>query len=347
MILQGSYFVLPAASQKLRNIFQGVCRLLPFFVEGNERLRDCVCDTSTLEVSPKFRPLEVRVGHGLFWRIAQNSRIQIKTMAGKIVSEELTAYLAQHQVYTKLQQAMEAVALHKPSSPAGFLRDFFNPDSNTGVKPTSHVVFVGPPCSGKTTQAHMLAEALGYECICTQSLAGDSAKRNAGSLCENDDIIGAVKVELLAKKSLSWVLDGFARTEIEAFSMKASAAYQPTHVIELRLPLDAILTRARAKEDPEAVRAEERVYAANRRGIRAVFEASFRTVDCTGLSEDAIHERVMAILSAPPVLKTADNEVLPRGPAIIDAQTEVGDFTLSRVPNTIPTIEEVTPDGGK
>ncbi|HKN88703.1 MAG TPA: adenylate kinase [Acidimicrobiia bacterium] len=92
------------------------------------------------------------------------------------------------------------------------------------------LIFLGPPGSGKGTQAKLLAQRLGVPAISTGDMLRDAVRRGtplgrraqavmeAGELVPDDVVIGVV-AERLAKDDAvddGFVLDGFPRTRVQA-----------------------------------------------------------------------------------------------------------------------------------
>lgn len=252
-------------------------------------------------------------------------------MAAKITDDAIVEYLEERQIYIKLQQAMEALAIHKPDNPCGFLKNYFDP-AKTTCKTTHRVIILGPPCSGKSTMCNLLSKRLGGRLIC--------AERNNQTL-GSTEVIESVRTQLQQCSNDSWVLDDFPSSELEAFSLRISPDCLPTVVIDLQLPLDTVLSRSASELERDQLKKRYDVYKINRPAYFKVFEYCIRVIDCTDLSMQDIEARVMAIITGAGTVKNSSNEVLPRGPAIIDEQAERVAYTTSRAPNTRPTIESV------
>lgn len=249
-------------------------------------------------------------------------------MATKITDDTIVKYLEEQQVYVKLQKAMEALAIHKPDNPCGFLKDYFDP-TKASCKATHRVIVLGPPCSGKSTICNRLSERLGFRLI--------RAERSNQAL-GTTEVIESIRTQLQQCSGDSWVLDDFPSSELEAFSLRISPDCLPTVVIDLQLPLDTVLSRATNDVERNQLKKRYDVYKINRPAYFKVFEYCIRVIDCTNNIQD-IEARIMAIITGAGTVKNSYNEVLPRGPAIIDERTERIAYTMSRAPNTRPAIE--------
>lgn len=252
-------------------------------------------------------------------------------MTTKITDDTVANYLEKQQIYIKLKQAMEALAIHKPDNPCGFLKDYFDP-TKASCKETHRIIILGPPCSGKSTICNYLSEKLGSRVI--------RAERGSQTL-GSTEVIESIRTQLQRYSNESWVLDDFPSSELEAFSLRISPDCLPTIVIDVQLPLDAVLSRASGDEERSQLKKRYDVYKINRPAYFKVFEYCIRAIDCTGLSSQDIKARIMEIITSAGTVKNSCNEVLPRGPAIVDEKTERTAYTMSRAPNTRPTIDNI------
>src|SRR5690606_24299412 len=109
------------------------------------------------------------------------------------------------------------------------------------------IVLVGPPASGKGTQANVLTERLGVPKISTGDMlrAALAAKTelglkaaeamNSGKLVPDDVVIGLVEERIAqADAQKGFILDGFPRTVPQAESLAATLDKSGT-------PLDAVV----------------------------------------------------------------------------------------------------------
>lgn len=144
----------------------------------------------------------------------------------------------------------------------------------------SRVVLLGPPGSGKGTQAISLAEDLGIPAISTgdmlrQAVAEGSelgkkveAVMAAGELVD-DAMMAAVVKERLAKSDAGsgFLLDGYPRTESQAETLDgilATISASLDHVILIEVPEQKLIARAlgrkRADDSEEVIQERLRVY---------------------------------------------------------------------------------------
>ncbi len=136
----------------------------------------------------------------------------------------------------------------------------------------SQVILLGPPGSGKGTQATLLAKAQGVPSLSTGDLlrhevAAQSALGKQvqvvmaeGKLVSDDLVIAIIQAQLTSSRCQSGViLDGFPRTLAQAESL--AAFWQPSHVFSFTLSDDAIVTRmAGRRVHPASGRTYHTVY---------------------------------------------------------------------------------------
>jgi adenylate kinase len=120
------------------------------------------------------------------------------------------------------------------------------------------IIFIGPPGSGKGTQAKRLAARREIPHISTGDMLreavaeGTELGREAepimkrGGLVSDDLMVGIVK-ERLSKKDAErgFILDGFPRTVVQAEKLEGiiGNGSSPLHVLQLLVPDDAIVRR--------------------------------------------------------------------------------------------------------
>ncbi len=113
----------------------------------------------------------------------------------------------------------------------------------------NNVILLGPPASGKGTQARKLADHLGVPCLGTGKLLrneidkGSPVGLEAKGYIERgsyvpDEIILKMVSEWLSGHSDGWLMDGFPRTIPQAEALQQTA--KPTRVIALDVPQDEL-----------------------------------------------------------------------------------------------------------
>jgi adenylate kinase len=121
---------------------------------------------------------------------------------------------------------------------------------------TLNVVMLGPPASGKGTQAVRLAKARGIPKISTGDILREAAQTGSelglrakalmdrGELLGDDEMIGIVK-ERLAKPDASngFILDGFPRTVPQARALDRLLDSQPLVIVDLAVPDSELIRR--------------------------------------------------------------------------------------------------------
>jgi len=126
-------------------------------------------------------------------------------------------------------------------------------------------ILIGPPASGKGTQARMIMKTYGVVHISTGSLLRDHIAREtevglkvkpfveSGGLVPDEMMIEMVNQELdtPAVRKNGWLLDGYPRTEAQADAMKI-AGIKATAFIVLETPAHVLVERAiHRRVDPE------------------------------------------------------------------------------------------------
>jgi adenylate kinase len=119
-----------------------------------------------------------------------------------------------------------------------------------------NVVMLGPPASGKGTQAVRLAKARGIPKISTGDILREAAQTGSelglrakalmdrGELLGDAEMIGIVK-ERLAKPDAAngFILDGFPRTVPQAEALDRLLAGQPLVIVDLAVPDSDLIRR--------------------------------------------------------------------------------------------------------
>lgn len=184
------------------------------------------------------------------------------------------------------------------------------------------VVFLGPPGSGKGTQAKLLAKRLGVPAVSTGDMLREAVRRetalgrrakaimDAGELVPDDVVIGLIRERMAAPDAAAgFLLDGFPRTiaQAEALDRLLGDGGAPLDaVINLAVPekalLDRLLGRAgeegRSDDRPETIRERLRVYAEKTAPLVAFYESSglLTHVDGLGSIED-VSGRIDGVLA--------------------------------------------------
>jgi len=116
------------------------------------------------------------------------------------------------------------------------------------------LVFLGPPASGKGTQAQRLAEELEIACLSTGALLrsalsvgsplGEKAKPylDRGEYVP-DEIRVPIVIEWVSNQSEGWLLDGFPRTVHQAEALDRALESNQPQAIVLHVPDDELRKR--------------------------------------------------------------------------------------------------------
>ncbi|MEO5741644.1 MAG: adenylate kinase [Vicinamibacterales bacterium] len=123
-----------------------------------------------------------------------------------------------------------------------------------------NVVMLGPPASGKGTQAVRLAQARGIPKISTGDILRGAAQSGTelglrakalmdrGELLGDDEMIGIVKERLARPDAANgYILDGFPRTVRQAEALDRMLKGDPPVVIDLAVPDAELLTRMQTR----------------------------------------------------------------------------------------------------
>jgi adenylate kinase len=119
-----------------------------------------------------------------------------------------------------------------------------------------NVVMLGPPASGKGTQAVRLAQARGIPKISTGDILREAAQSGSelgrrakllmdrGEYLADDDMIGIVKERLSRPDAAhGYILDGFPRTIPQAQALDRMVGGEPLVIIDLAVPDAELLKR--------------------------------------------------------------------------------------------------------
>ena len=123
-----------------------------------------------------------------------------------------------------------------------------------------HVVMLGPPASGKGTQAVRLAQSRGIPKISTGDILREAAQSGTdlgtrakalmdrGELLGDAEMIGIVKERLARKDAANgYILDGFPRTVRQAEELDRMLHTGPLVVIDLAVPDEELLKRMQTR----------------------------------------------------------------------------------------------------
>lgn len=123
-----------------------------------------------------------------------------------------------------------------------------------------NVVMLGPPASGKGTQAVRLAQTRGIPKISTGDILREAAQSGTelglrakalmdrGELLGDEEMIGIVKERLARPDAASgYILDGFPRTVRQAEALDRMLQSEPLIIIDLAVPDTELLTRMQTR----------------------------------------------------------------------------------------------------
>jgi adenylate kinase len=175
------------------------------------------------------------------------------------------------------------------------------------------IVFLGPPGSGKGTQAKLLGKRLGVPAISTGDMLREAVRREtalgrrakaimeAGELVPDDVVIGLIRERIGSPDAAGgFLLDGFPRTIHQADELERLLKDNGTAldgVVNLVVPeatlVERLLGRAeqegRSDDRPETIRERLRVYGEKTAPLVALYETSgiLTHVDGFGSVDDA------------------------------------------------------------
>lgn len=123
-----------------------------------------------------------------------------------------------------------------------------------------NVVMLGPPASGKGTQAVRLAQARGIPKISTGDILREAAHSGTelglrakalmdrGELLGDEEMIGIVKERLARPDAANgYILDGFPRTVRQAEALDAMVQGEPLVIVDLAVPDAELLARMQTR----------------------------------------------------------------------------------------------------
>jgi adenylate kinase len=186
------------------------------------------------------------------------------------------------------------------------------------------IVFLGPPGSGKGTQAKGLAQALGVPMISTGEILRGAvrsgtpvglkarATMESGGLVSDDLMVALVRDRLQQPDvRRGFILDGFPRTsqqaeELDRILSSSGPGAGLTAVINLSVPAEAVIGRLRgranqenrADDHPEAISERLRVYQEKTEPLIGFYRKRGLLVDVDGVGEIAeVGDRIARALS--------------------------------------------------
>ena len=182
------------------------------------------------------------------------------------------------------------------------------------------IVLLGPPGSGKGTQAERLIDELGFTALATGDLLraarqegselGHEAEgyMDSGDLVPDDVILAMIEEELDKLQGEPVLFDGFPRTVGQADALAHALERRDrtlTGVVQIDVSDDAVTERilgrgqGRVDDNPETVRERLHVYHEETEPLVRYYDERglLRRVDGTG-DVDAVHDAIRAALDA-------------------------------------------------
>jgi adenylate kinase len=180
------------------------------------------------------------------------------------------------------------------------------------------IVLLGPPGSGKGTQAEQLTDELGFTALATGDLLRAARKEGTelgrqaeeymdrGDLVPDDVIVGLIEEKLDELDGRPVLFDGFPRTVGQADAL-ADALSRRDRALSAVVQIDVsddevtgrILSRGQGREDdnPETVRERLHVYHEETEPLARYYDERglLRRVDGTGDVDD-VHDAIRAAL---------------------------------------------------
>lgn len=183
------------------------------------------------------------------------------------------------------------------------------------------IVFLGPPGSGKGTQAKLLGKRLGVPAISTGDMLREAVRREtplglraraimeAGELVPDEVVIGLIRERIATPDSArGFILDGFPRTvaQAQALDRLLEDIGSPLDaVVNLAVPeatlLERLIGRAsqegRSDDRPETIRERLRVYGEKNDPLVAFYERAGLLTRVDGLGAvDDVTARIDGVL---------------------------------------------------
>jgi adenylate kinase len=171
------------------------------------------------------------------------------------------------------------------------------------------IIFLGPPGSGKGTQAKLLAERLGVRAISTGEILRDAVREGtplgvrakavmeAGELVSDDLMIALIQGRLAAPDAArGFILDGFPRTVQQAESLDkllAGNGSSLSAVLNLSVPEAVLVDRmhgraqaeGRADDRPETILERLRVYREKTEPLAGFYRGRRLLADVDGMGD--------------------------------------------------------------
>ena len=123
-----------------------------------------------------------------------------------------------------------------------------------------NVVMLGPPASGKGTQAIRLAQTRGIPKISTGDILREAAQSGselglrAKALMDRGELLGDAEMVAIVKERLArpdaangYILDGFPRTVPQAMALDAMLGDEPLVIVDLAVPEQELLKRMQTR----------------------------------------------------------------------------------------------------
>lgn len=181
------------------------------------------------------------------------------------------------------------------------------------------ILMLGPPGSGKGTQAALISRALGIPHISTGEMlrdavaAGSELGNRAEALMASGDFVPDELVVAIVDERLKlgdaqcgWLLDGFPRNVKQAEALNSSSAPSIGTVILLEVDADEVVQRllqraeeqGRADDNEETIRRRLDIYESETTPLVGFYSGSVVAVEGVGTVED-VFARIALALSQP------------------------------------------------